>query len=134
MSGVGMEPGDDGLHPGGGSGKSDEAVKKYWQRLAALKAKRSLGSNIKQAKWDIFADGKKVLTVKASDVYAGELGNKIAEADVNQTYGEYFTSEEYGQRLLGLVREAAGPDGAAEALACSTSSTSTSGCKGRQRA
>lgn len=115
MSGEGMEGGSDGMHPGYG-GKSDESVKRYWQRMASLKAKRHLGSNIKEASWDVFADGLKVLTVRAADVYEGALTQKIAEVETDKTYGEFFASEDYGKELLNLVRQAAGPEGAAQAL------------------
>lgn len=111
MSGQGMEPGNDGMHPG--YGESDESKKRYWQRMANLRAKLVKGAST-EAKWDIFADDEKVLTVSAADVYSDVWGDKIASTDT--TFGDYFQSENYGRRLMGLVRDAAGPAGAAQAL------------------
>lgn len=112
MVGRGMESGADGMHPG--YDKSDEEIKRYWQRMADLKARLVKGA-MEDACWDIFADGKKVLSVKASDVY-----NKVWDRPINKqastTHGDYFQSEDYGYRLLDLVRTAQGPEGAAQEL------------------
>lgn len=109
MSGATSASGPDGLAAG------DEQKKRYWQRMASITAKRSLGSNIKEAKWDVFADGKRVLTVTADHAYEGLLDKQVTETNEELTYGEHFTSEAYGKGLIGLVRQA-GPDGAAAEL------------------
>lgn len=112
MNGDLLKGGPDGM------ANNDEQIKRHMQRMAnaTITAKRSLGSNIKEAKWDVFADGEKILSVAAAHVYDGVLGEKITEVDTDKTYGEHFVSEAYGKDLIKLVR-AAGPEGAAAELA-----------------
>lgn len=113
MSGEGMESGADGMHPGY-KGNSDEKVKRYWQRMADLKGRLIKGAK-DESRWDVFVDGERALSVKANDVY-GEVWERNLPEDPKMTHAQYFQSEDYGYRLLDLVREAQGPEGAAQAL------------------
>ncbi len=92
----------------------DEALKKSLQRIAGvqLKARFTKAADVANTSWTILAGTEPVMVVKASAVFGDKLGVKAAG---DKTYGDFFTSTEYAQRLLKMVR-AAGPEAAAQEL------------------
>jgi hypothetical protein len=97
--------GDKGLVPG------DEALKKGLQRIAGKKlvAKFTKAASAADSAWSVFAGDEKVLSVSAKTAYGDSLTVKVAG---DSTYADFFSSKEYGKRLMKLVRTA-GPEGAA---------------------
>jgi len=101
MEGQGMEPGNDGMHPGYQSYGNEEALKKKLLR-ANLKAVFKLAFhdadqkviNKKASKWVVLANDQKILEATGEQIFEDEL-----EKRWNNLY-----SREYGKNLLAAVR------------------------------
>jgi len=103
MEGQGMEPGNDGVHPGYQSYGNEEALRKRLLR-ADLRAEfikvfanhEKSDINKQASRWDVYADGEKVMTVKGGEAYDGEFLGQ---------YWDFFSSKDYGRRLMAELRD-----------------------------
>lgn len=95
----------------------DEALKRSLHRVAGKKlvARRIASSNPERNRWEILAGDDNVLVVRASATF-GENLDKPVKPGAETTYGDFFNSRMYGQKLLKMVK-ASGPELVAQKLA-----------------
>ena len=97
MVGEGMEPGSDGL------AGNDLEVKKRVLRASQLSAKfikvfadaSKTDLLKKDSRWEVFADGKKVLEATADQIFGDKL----------DTYWNHLSSEKYGHEVIRAIRK-----------------------------
>ncbi len=118
MSGQGMEPGSDGMHPG--YGESDESVKRRLQRLANLRARLVKSAAPGASQWQFFSGDKEVLRVKASAAYETGLDQPVentaqfSETGKDLTADQFFKTEAYAREVMKFIRTAGLEKAAAE--------------------
>lgn len=118
MSGQGMEPGADGMHPG--YGESDEAVKRKMQRLASIRGTLHKSATPGKSAWKFFSGDKELLTVKAASAYEVGLTDQVENTahlspeGKDLTADEFFKTEAYAKEVMKLIRAAGLEKAAAE--------------------
>jgi len=102
MEGQGMEPGNDGMHPGYQSYGNEEALKKKLLR-AQLRAKFIVAYNNEDktvidkenSRWEIYAGPEKILEATGREIYEDELEDNW----------EVLASKKWGREVLRAIRE-----------------------------
>lgn len=102
MEGQGMEPGNDGLHPGYQSYGNELALKKKWLR-ASLRARfleRYADEDKKEinkaaSRWVFSADGQDLFSASAEQIFGEDV----------ERHWDVFASEEWGRRALAHLRD-----------------------------
>jgi len=103
MVGQGMEPGNDGLHPGYKSTGPDLALKEKLLR-AKLRARFVTAEKKEESAWTVFAGDKPMITATAKELYADDLF-KAHEENPQITNWDWVASEEYGKNMIRAVKE-----------------------------
>jgi len=102
MEGQGMEPGNDGLHPGYQSYGNEEALKKKLLRaqlrakfIVAYKNEDKTVIDKKNSRWEIYAGPDKILEATGAEIYEDEL----------EQNWELLASKEWGRKAIAAIRE-----------------------------
>lgn len=105
MVGQGMEPGNDGLHPGYDSHPTKPELRWKEELLRAkLRAKFITAGTKGQSTWTLYASETPILTATAEELYPGDLEAKNDD-NPEITNWDWVASKEYGQNLIKAVKE-----------------------------
>lgn len=105
MVGQGMEPGNDGLHPGYDSHPTKPELRWKEELLRAkLRAKFVTANTKGKSSWTLCAGDTPILTATAEELYPGDLEAKNDD-NPEITNWDWVASEDYGRNLIKAVKE-----------------------------
>lgn len=110
MVGQGMEPGNEGLHPGYDSFPTKPEMRWKEELLRAkLRARFVTANSREKSYWTVYAGDKPILQATAEELYPGDL-DEVNDDNPDISNWDWVASEEYGKNIIKAIKQ----DGFAE--------------------